>query len=171
MKQVLIVAYALSLAVLLVCHLLLPADMAIHFGRGGVADGWAPKIFHTVVFAVINSVLFGVFLLAPRATFNMPEHYIGLPNKDFWLKHRGTAHAILARLVFEFGAVFLAFMSTISLLTLAANHTEPARLNEPLFLLIVAVILLYTVVWCVRLVVSFKVSESVRRSLESQEEG
>jgi len=158
-RAVFITTYLLSLVVLGVSHAMLPAEVAIHFGGGGQADGWAPRAFNPAVFVGMITVLFAMIMLTPRLTFTLPPSLINLPNKAYWLaeENKAMARAIFTALIYEFGAVLLAFMAGIVLLTLKANLSQPVRLDHRLFWPALAAFMLYTVVWCVRLFTSFRV--------------
>ncbi len=52
---------------------ILPSRVAIHFGRGGLPDGWAPSYVNTLLFLGINTVLFGSLYFTPRLVFRVPK--------------------------------------------------------------------------------------------------
>ena len=56
----------------------------------------------------------------------------------------------------EFGLALFAFLFGVSLLGIDANRSIPVRLNEPLFLILLTAILLYTMIWAIRLVLRFR---------------
>jgi hypothetical protein len=56
----------------------------------------------------------------------------------------------------EFGLSLFGFLFGISLLAIDANRSIPVRLNEPLFLVLLTIFLLYTLIWTIRLVLRFR---------------
>lgn len=158
MRTVLMVAYAVSMAVAVVGHGMLPEQAAVHFGASGAADGWAPRAVHTGLFVVMNTVVFVLFLLGPRLAFRLPDDMISLPNRDYWLAEgrRDRALGIMSSLVHEFGATTLAFTVLVMVLTIQANHRQPPALDDTTFLVGLGAYLLYAAWWCIRLVRSFR---------------
>jgi hypothetical protein len=136
----------------------LPDEVAIHFGRGGKADGWASREFHVILLSVFQTILFVVFYFMPRIINKIPARYINLPNRDYWLsdKNRETALRKLENTMFEFGTALLAFFLFVTYLTIQANLSHPVRLNEDLFFPVFILFMLYTVLWTIRVIVSFR---------------
>jgi len=162
MRTVLVAAYAVSMAVAVVGHGMLPEQAAVHFGASGAADGWAPRAVHTGLFVVMNTVVFVLFLLGPRLASRLPDEMISLPNRDYWLAEgrRERALEIMSNLVHELGAATLGFTVVVMVLTLQANRREPPALDNVTFLVGLGAYLLYTSWWCVRLIRSFRRPEA-----------
>ncbi len=158
MRTVLVAAYAVSMAVAVAGHGMLPEQAAVHFGASGAADGWGSRDTLTGLFVVMNTVLFVVFLSGPRLAFRLPDDMISLPNRDYWLAEdrRERAIEIMSGLAYEFGAATLVYTAFVMVLTVHANHRQPPALDNTTFLVGLGAYLLYSAWWCVRLVRSFR---------------
>jgi NADH:ubiquinone oxidoreductase subunit 6 (subunit J) len=158
MRSLLIAAFLANLALMLVSVFMLPDQVAIHFSGGGVPDAWASKWVHALILLLATVPLFVLFVSAARLTLGMPEKWISLPNKAYWLKaeNRAELQARLGASMEQFGAVLFLFLFVVGLLTLDANLREPVRLNEALFLTLFAAYMLYVVYWLVKLLRDLK---------------
>jgi len=152
-------AFVANLVLTLVSLLILPDQVAIHFGGGGVPNAWASKWSHALIFIVIQIPLFALCMSVDRLTLNMPAKWVSLPNKDYWLKpeNRVELEARFSALMEEFGFVLFVFLFIVGLLTLDANLSDPVRLNEPLFLAFFAGFMLYVPYWLVKVFRRLKV--------------
>jgi uncharacterized membrane protein len=159
MRNRLLAIFVANLALTLVALVMLPDQVAIHFGSGGAPDGWASKWTHALIFLVIEVPLFAFFMTAGRLTLRMPARWVSLPHKDYWLRaeNRAELETRFTALMQEFGVVLFAFLFVVGLLTLDANLSDPVRLNETLFLTAFVAYMLYVVYWLVKLVRSLKV--------------
>jgi tellurite resistance protein TehA-like permease len=63
---------------------------------------------------------------------------------------------MLSQLMSEFGCALYGFLFGTALLALEANRSVPVRLDEPLFIIFLAIFLVYTIVWTIRLVVRLR---------------
>ncbi len=161
MRNLLISVFVTNLALTLLALLMLPDQVAIHFGPGGVPDGWASKWTHAVVFLAIEVPLFALFMSAGRLTLRLPARWVSLPNKDYWLReeNRVELETRFTALMQEFGLTLFLFLFIVGLLTFDANLSDPVRLNETVFLTAFAGYMLYVVYWLVKLVRSLKVPD------------
>lgn len=156
----LVLMFAAALAVIAVCHALLPETVATHFGLAGAADGWAPKGTFTALMAGLDILMFAIFWLTPRLVMWLPPSLVNLPHRDYWLRdarHRDRARATLEREMGGFGAGLLGFLSLMMLLTTKANLDGSQHLDMPLFVTAMAAFLVGTAVWCVHLVRAFRI--------------
>jgi uncharacterized membrane protein len=154
MRKLLISVFVTNLALMLVSLLMLPDQVAIHFGSGGVPNGWASKCTHALILLLIEVPVFALFMSAGRLVLRFPQKWISLPNKDYWLRqeNRAELEARFTALMHEFGVVLFVFLFAVGLLTLDANLSDPVRLNEALFLALFVAYMLYVVSWLVKLV-------------------
>jgi uncharacterized membrane protein len=154
MRKLLISVFATNVGLMLVSLLMLPDQVAIHFGAGGVPDGWASKWAHALIFLLIELPLFALFMAAGQLALGFPENWISLPNKDYWLRqeNRAELETRFTALMHEFGLVMFVFLFVVGLLTLDANLSQPVRLNEALFLTVFGAYMLYVAYWLVKLV-------------------
>ena len=162
MRNLLIIIFLANVMLSVISLLLLPSEVAIHFGRDGIPDGWASKEFNALIFLGIDLFLFIVFLSAPSLSLGLSPRWLSLPNKNYWLKeeNRAMIQKKLAPLMTEYGILFLTFLFCVGLLTLEANLADPIRLNESIFLSIFMAFMFYTVYWCVKLVRVFRIPKN-----------
>jgi len=158
MRKLLIIIFLANIILIIVSLIILPSEVAIHFGRGGIPNSWASKEFNALVLFAIELPLFVLFFFAPYLTLKIPSKLISLPNKNYWLReeNRPKAGEKLSSLISEFGFALFAFMFCIALLTIEANLANPVRLNESIFFPIFIAFMIYTVYWCVKIILSFK---------------
>lgn len=88
----------------------------------------------------------------------VPPRLLSLPYKQYWLREENRARAkqLLARFMDEFGLVLFGFLFGVTLLAVEANRSDPVRLNEALFLVLLAGFLVYTVIWTIRLILGWR---------------
>ena len=158
MRRLLWMAFLLNIGLNLFSMLILPEKIAIHFGRGGRPDAWATREAHAFWMIVTDIIAFLPLYFGPALIERVPPRLISLPYKTYWLQDEnlGQAKRMLARFIGEFGLGLFGFLFGITLLTIQANRSAPVVLNEHLFLVLLAVFLVYTVIWTIRLVVSFR---------------
>jgi uncharacterized membrane protein len=140
MRNLLIVSFLANVALTLVSLLVLPSEVAIHFGRGGMPDSWASNELNALLFLGIDLFIFIVFLVAPS--------------------NRVVAQNKLAPLMTESGTALFTFLFFVGLLTLEDNLADPVRLNESIFFPIFIAFMLYTGYWCVKLVRVFRIPKN-----------
>jgi uncharacterized membrane protein len=159
MRLGLIVVFALSLITSVVGYVLLPDEIASHFGPGGQPDGWSPKWFFTVMMVIIDVVMFALFYWSPRLLDKVDRRFLSLPNRDYWLvdARLPAAAAKLAQYLAEFGMATFYLLIYAKIATIQANLAENPGLRETVFVWVIFVYMLYTVVWCVRLVMAYRI--------------
>ncbi len=158
MRTLFVVIFIANVALSLLSLSLLPPRVAIHFGWGGTADNWASNYFNTLFFIGVNVFIFITLYFTPRLVFRFPARWINLPNKEYWLQPENKARTVemFSSLMWEFGAAFFLFFLVVQLLTIRANLSQPVRLDERLLLFALALFLLYTVYWCMKLFKAFR---------------
>jgi uncharacterized membrane protein len=159
MRKLLILLFAANVILWAVSLAVLPARVAIHFGEGGVPDSWASKQSNALLFLALETSLFALFFFAPGLTLRLPEKYLSLPNKKYWLReeNRPLFRKMITSKLAEFGAVFFVFLFGVGLLTIRANLADPVWLDESLSLVVFIAFMAYTVVWCVEFIRSFRI--------------
>jgi len=142
---------------------LLPKTVAIHFSLGGRPDGWASKETHALLMLCVDAIAFLPLYYAAAVIDRVPARFISLPYKQYWLReeNRGKAKRMLSHMMDEFGLSLFGFLFGVSLLAIQANRTVPVRLNEPMFLVLLAAFLLYTLLWTIRVILRFRPSDGV----------
>ena len=158
MRLIFILVFIANVVLSLITLAILPPRVAIHFGVGGMANGWVPSYINTFFFIGINAFLFFSLYFTPQLVFRFPTKYINLPNKDYWLRLENKARMvrIFSSFMWEFGTALLLFFFAVQLLTIRANLSHPVKLNEKLFLSASTLFILFTVCWCVKLFRAFR---------------
>lgn len=161
MRIIFLVVFAANALLWLVSLAVLPDQVAVHFGRGGVPDSWASKEWNALVFVLLETPLFLLFWFAPALPLGIPPRFVSVPNKDYWLRdeNRPAFKRTFQRLMDRFGTAFFLFFFCIGVLTLQANLSQPVRLNERGFFLALVLFLGYTAVWTIGLFRAFRVPD------------
>ena len=163
MRGVFILVFIANMVLSLISLVILPARVAIHFGAGGMANGWAPNCINTLFFIGTNTFLFLCVYFTPRLVFMFPAKWINLPNKEYWLwsDNKTRTMSKFSSFMWEFGIALFLFLFVVELLAIEANLSQPVRLNEKLFLSALTLFLLYTAYWCIRLFRAFRLPKEV----------
>ncbi|MGE5155528.1 MAG: DUF1648 domain-containing protein [Bdellovibrio bacteriovorus] len=158
MRTAFILSFLANVALSLLSLAVLPARVAIHFGPGGAADGWASGSASTAIMLGVQILLFLSLYLSPRLLARVPARWINLPNRDYWLapQRRTQALSRLSDHLWRYGTALFLFLLVAGLLTLQANLSDPVRLDERLFLGALLVFLVYTAWWIGTLLRAFR---------------
>ena len=158
-RSLFIMSFLANVALALVSLAVLPPRVAIHFGRGGLANGWASNWVNALIFLGTDALLFCSLYFSPRLVFVFPKRWINLPNRDYWLTDENTprVRSMISSLMWEFGVAVFLFLFVAGLLTIEANLSNPVRLNEKLFFAAFILFMAYTVFWCVRFFRAFRI--------------
>jgi uncharacterized membrane protein len=159
MRTVLIVAFVLSLILIAVSYTMMPDQIASHFGAGGEPDGWSSRNFFTVMMLFIDTLMFVMFFWSPLLLDKFDKRWLSLPNRDYWLTDARLPRAkqILVNYMAEFGVATFALLGYAKWSTLQANLGDEPRLRESVFIWVIVLYMVYTLVWCVRLIVAFRI--------------
>jgi uncharacterized membrane protein len=107
----------------------LPDPLATHFDFEGTASGWSSK-FGFVVSALVLAALFAALFAGAGHIGKVPDRFINLPNKDYWLA-AGRREATMASLTGWLRWILLttsAFIVLAFCLALRANLATPPRM-------------------------------------------
>ena len=158
-RTVLNVVFLLVVLFNLFSYFILPDNVAIHFGGSGAPDSWMSKGAHILIFMVLMAVLYGSFALAPRLLDGVPAKYISLPNRDFWLLDENRPEAIrrMESIMYNFGIATGLLMLGVLILLIAANLSDPVRLDGGIFLVMFISYIAYTAWWLVRVFTAFRI--------------
>jgi len=136
----------------------LPARVATHFGRGGLANGWMTHDGY-LMFILAFTVLLPAFVVVmlcvlPRARGSRA----GIPNRNYWLapERRGATLSALASHGFWLGCLLVVFLTAIHLLTVEANAVTPARLSESTLIGVMAGFAVGILLWVLALWARFR---------------
>lgn len=163
MRIFFLIAFFLNAGLNVASLWLLPETVAIHFGRGGRPDNFASRETHAVLMLFVDIITFVPLYFSNAVIDRVPARFISLPYKQYWLREENRAQAkrMLSHMMDEFGLSLFGFLFGVSLLAIHANRSVPVRLNEPLFLVLLAAFLLYTLLWTIRLILRFRPSNGV----------
>lgn len=161
MRVAFVLGFVANVVLAILSLVILPDRVAVHFGPGGMPDGWAPSYVNSLFFLGMHTLLFLLLSFSPRLMFIFPARWVNLPNKQFWLapENRDRAVGKLSALMDSFGAALFLYLLVIQLLTIQANLSVPVRLNERVFLAFLVLFLGYTGVWCVAFFRSFRLPD------------
>ena len=166
MRTGFILVFIVNVVLSLVSLILLPSHVAIHFGVGGMANGWASSYVNALFFIGTNVFLFLLIYFSPQLVFMFPPKWINLPNKNYWLRVENKARtvAIFSVLMWKFGIALFLFLFVVELLAIEANLSHPVRLDEKLFISALILFLLYTIYWCIKLFRAFRLPREMENT-------
>jgi uncharacterized membrane protein len=132
--------YAAFLVGMATTYSRLPERMASHFDASGVANDWMSRDGY--VWFMVGVVTFvSLTMLAAFGSIRfLPNAVINIPRRDYWLapERRDETAGTLMR----FGLLMVGFESlfflAIHLMVVAANESQPARLSNDVWWLLVA---------------------------------
>lgn len=162
MRRMLVVVFAVNLALTVVSLAMMPDRVAIHFGAGGQPDSWASKEFNVAIFLVLEVPFFLLFYYASVLPLGVPRRFLNLPNKDYWLQEENR-HLLQRKFGYymaEFGVAIFLFFLGINLLALQANLSDPVVLNYVLFMAVFLAFMIYALWWVVRIIQGFQVPKT-----------
>jgi uncharacterized membrane protein len=159
MRTAFILIFLANAILVLFSLAILPDRVAIHFGLGGTPDGWATNLTSTLMMLVMHILIFCSLYFSPRLLTVVPNRWISLPNRDYWLRpeHRSQAVEKFSQYMWQFGTALFLFMFLVGLLTLKANLSDPVRLDERLLVIALVIFLAFTVYWMIALLRAFRV--------------
>ena len=131
----------------------LPALVAQHFGADGRANGWASRDAFFILSWTMLLGLSAIFMLMPRTLRRIPVAMINLPHKDYWLapERKDQSLSFLEREMQWMGVLTIAFLVLVLHLAIRANIDPAHRLENVLFLALMAGFLISACGWIVRL--------------------
>jgi uncharacterized membrane protein len=158
-RKLLIIAFVANLILTAVSLAILPDQVAIHFGGGGLPDSWASKESNAAIFLVLEVPFFLLFYYASVMTLGVPRKFLNLPNKDYWLREENLVlfQRKFSYAMAEFGVAIFIFFFCINGLSLLANLSDPVQLNHAAVLAALVIYLSYVMWWLVKLVRSLQV--------------
>jgi uncharacterized membrane protein len=136
----------------------LPQRVATHFGPGGVANGFMSHGGY-VAFIVAMTTALPLFVVAMTGFIpRIATSQIKIANREHWLSPARRAETLgwLMSHACWLGIVISLFLLGIHLLTVRANALSPARLDEPLFFMLLAAFLVLLVAWIAAMALRFR---------------
>lgn len=127
----------------------MPELMAVHFGSGGVPDGYSSReTFFAVAFGmiVLNVVVFGI---GPFAVQKKRIRRLSLPNSGRWLSPEriDEFYFFFREKMGWFGIVSLVFGAAVSQLVFYANLAPEPRLNGAAFFVLLTAYFVFVIIW------------------------
>ncbi|MFM7165162.1 MAG: DUF1648 domain-containing protein [Planctomycetaceae bacterium] len=116
----------------------LPESVATHFGPGGQADNWMPRLQAVLVQAGFQVVFPFVMLLLGRLTYVLPVSMINIPWREYWLQEdrRSDSLAWMSGMLSWISVGMSLLMLVLSHLTFQANMTRQPLQMVPFFCLL-----------------------------------
>ena len=159
MRKAFLTIFILTILFNILSYIMLPDEVAIHFGREGRGDSRAAKDVNCLLFLGIDILLFLLFWYSPALMMKTPAKWVNLPNKSYWLaeENKPLTRQKMESLMSEFGIAFFIFFFFISILTLDANLSDPVKLNESLFFTGLIIFIVYILYLSIKIYRSFRV--------------
>ena len=109
----------------------LPARVATHFGSDGQPNGWLSRDAHTLGQLGISLFVGGQFFALTRYLPRVPDRFVNLPHRDYWLaaKRRAETFAWLGAMLFWLGTLLQSFLAYVFHEVWRANLITPPALR------------------------------------------
>jgi hypothetical protein len=135
----------------------LPPLVASHFDAAGRVNGRMPRDRYVAIMLVITVLVPLLLVIVPNRALARPDARINLPNRDYWLapQRREETIRVLSRQTAVFAALVILFLCYAQGLVVHANVLTPPALDPRAFLAGLAVFLILTLGWIVRLIRRF----------------
>lgn len=132
--------YAAFLVGMAATYARLPERMASHFGANGVANGWMSRDGYVWFMVGVVTFVSLTVLAAFGSVRFLPNSIINIPRRDYWLapeRRDETARTLMSCGLLMIGLNSLFFLA-IHLMVVAANESQPVRLSNDVWWLLVA---------------------------------
>ena len=153
-----VLLYILSVFQTIYYYLILQNIIPFHYNVFGIADSWGTKHYFSLIVFIVFTFIFSLFLLISNTLHRIPDNFINLPNKDFWLsiENKDSTIEYIKNKLLEFGCVFLLFNIIIFEII---YQSDMLYLNKLLInpLYIVIILMIYTIIFCITLFKHFKI--------------
>lgn len=158
MRLFFILTFLANLVLILFSFAVLPDRVAIHFGPGGIANGWASRYVNAILMSGMHIFLFCSFWFAPRFMLVVSPRWINIPHKEYWLAPANQQRTlrIIENFMWRFGTVMLLFFLIMNLLILQANLAETVKLNMQIYFPTMGAFFAYTIWWTIGFFMAFR---------------
>lgn len=135
----------------------LPDLVASHFNGEGVANGHMPRGPYLAVMLLITALVPLLMVVLPTLALRAADARINIPNRSYWLapERRTDTVRFLSRQMAAFAGLVMVFLCYVQWLVVRANAIEPPAMNSQAFLVGLAVFLVCTFSWVLRVVRRF----------------
>lgn len=136
----------------------LPALVASHFDAAGRVNGHMPRGLYVAIMLLVSIVVPLLLAVIPGRALTTPGIRINVPNRDYWLapeRREETVRFLSGQMAF-FAWLVVLFMCYVQWLVVRANTLTPAMLDSRALFAGLAVFLVCTLVWVVRVVGHFR---------------
>ena len=135
----------------------LPELVASHFDGAGVANGHMPKGPYLTIMLIITAVVPLLTAVLPTLALRNAAARINVPNRSYWLapERRADTVRFLSRQMAVFSGLVIVFLCYVQWLVVRANAIEPPAMSSQAFLVGLAVFLVCTCSWVLRVVRRF----------------
>lgn len=159
MKAVFVAMFVANIVLLLASLAVLPEQVASHFGIGGEADSWMSKGAYVAFMLAMQTFLFVLLLCVVPITTHVPRWMINLPHKEYWLRPENgdELRRKLDGQMTSIGVALFALMFCVQLMVIHANLSQPVRLHEPVFLVLLGTFFVFIIFWIIRYYRAFRV--------------
>jgi uncharacterized membrane protein len=136
----------------------LPAQIASHFGAGGVPNGWMSRSFYLLFMLAFAVILPLVIVLSMGVLPRYRANAINIPNRVYWLDpvRRQATLDYLAAHACWLGSLMVVFITAIHFLLIEANATQPPRLPFQPFIAVLVIFVVAMGLWLAALVLRFR---------------
>ncbi|MBI5527251.1 MAG: DUF1648 domain-containing protein [Deltaproteobacteria bacterium] len=138
-------------------HPKMPEKMALHFGADGRPNGWMHRDGFVMVYVFVLALMAAIFFVLPKFLIKIPDQWINLPHKDYWLapERRAQTGQTIEKFMNECGNATLAFMLCVFQMAFSANLEPGANLPDWVWVLLAA-FLGFMGVWLFRFYRAFR---------------
>ena len=159
MRTLFMMTFIANAVVTLISLAVLPSRVAIHYGAGGMANGWAPNYVNALLMTGTQVLLFCSLYFGHRLALLFPPGWVNLPNKEYWLSPANMPRTMekIQGFMWRLGVAVFLLLLIMGLLSLQANMAQPVRLNDRVFLPALAAFFGYVIWWTIAFFRAFRI--------------
>jgi uncharacterized membrane protein len=108
------------------CFAALPPLMATHFDLGGKPNGFQERSAFVWTSVLVSVFMLALFAALPALLVHLPERFLNLPNKDYWLapERRAQTFGRLSAHIDWLGCATMGLLAGVFELIIRANLTR-----------------------------------------------